>query len=1183
MSLRILIGRAGSGKTGCCLNEITEHLKKAPNGSPLLYIVPEQAAFQAEFNLAILPGLNGIIRAQALSFKRLAWKIMLETGGRSRLFIDDSGKSMVFRKIMEKHQSRFKIFQNASEQRGVLDNLVQFFNERKRSCVTLNEMAAVKEKLNESPLLVQKIEELIILMGEAENELEKKYLDSEDYLKLLAGSIHKSTSLKDARVWIDGFYGFTNLELEVLEQLIKNLPAVTVALTLDKDYSPKDDIAELNPFYPTATVCQQLQSIAWKHNIEVKKELFPSPGFSRFENNSPLYYLEQHLNTYPVKPYSDDSCLPVNLIAAADRRQEIEAAARKISKLARSGYRYRDIAVIVSSMEQYEDYISTVFQDYDIPYFLDQKRDLTHHPLVEFIRSALEVVTRNWTYEAVFRCLKTDFLLDYGLSAEGCKDVDLKNKVDKLENYVLALGIQGQHLWLREEPWFFSLSDDLEEEKDSSMKKEEKEFLQQINEVRRIITAPLKIFQDYLQAAATVEEKTRAVFYLLNEAHVYEQLQRWSEEANLAGDAEKAREHLQAYKSVIDVLDQVVEIMGEEKVSTDFYADVMETGLENLRLSMVPPSLDQVEVGDFQRSRCENVKYTFFVGLNEGLLPSKPQKNVIFTEKEKETLLDQDMEVSTSDRRELLDQQFLIYMALTRAYEGLFLSYSMSDEEGRTILPSLLVHRIKEIFPSLEEELFPLNSVATGREEDTAEIINSLLHPREALSRLLFNLKKWKNGEHVHPLWWDVYNWFCSNEEWKEQARRAINGVFYNNRELPLSRNTSRKLYGQNIQTSITALEKYNACPFSHFVAYGLRLQERERYTLKIPDIGRFFHVILRNLTRSLMEEGRDFSDLSSSECYGLTAQEVERLLPRVQGEILLSSRRYRFIAEKIKTVVGQAVQFLSFQSQKTEFTPIEAELTFSKNGQLPPLAVDLGSGNTLQLVGRIDRVDGARDEKNTLYTRIVDYKSGRTNLKLGDIYYGLSLQMLAYQEAVLYWSNYWLGERVKPAGLLYFQVHSPIINGNKVLSSEEIQNELSKHYKMRGLVLADFNAVYLMDNTLSSGYSQVIPVGLSNKGTFYKNSSVLQEDKFELVRSYFWNFVQNCGRGISAGNVDISPYRSGSRKACRFCEALEVCQFDPLFQGNSYRLLKSGRVEEVLSWMEDYVQHITDNLSPNI
>ena len=1266
MGLRLVLGRAGSGKSKLCQEEIVRELKERPDGYPLIYIVPEQATFQEEYALTTAPGLGGTIRAQVLSFRRLAWKVMQEVGGGKRFFIDDTGKGMVLRKVLEKQRGRLRVFRHAGEQAGALENLVQLYNELKRSCIPVSLLREIFQKRVDAggadlpSLFQEKMSDLLLILEEAEKELAGLYIDTEDYLNLLAELLPRSVYITGAEVWVDGFYGFTNQEYAVLEGLLGRCRGVTVTASLDRFRSSEEVLDELDPFYPAALTCRKLQQLADRCRVPLEKVILGKGFLPRFTGNPELAHLEQKLHSYPAIPYNGEiSCL--TLAAAPNRRCEVESLAREMIRRSRDeGYRWRDMAVIVSELDEYRDTLTTVFGDYHIPFFLDQKRPVIHHPLVEFIRSSMEVANRSWRYDAVFRCIKTEFLLP----AAGDENLRRywRERADRLANYVLACGIQGK-LWLQDDPWEYLVRDTLEEEGDEGEKLSagEQAFLQQINETRRKVSEPLLHFQENFRQAATVKEKTAALYGLLQEAGVWERLESWSEEALEKGDAERAREHLQVYRGIVELMDQLAEIMGEEKISSALYARILETGMESLRLSMVPPSLDQVLVGNVERSRSGHVRLVYLLGVNDGALPSRPREDGIFSEEERETIRNWGLDSAPGSRRRLLDEQFLIYMVLTRASSGLWISYPLADEEGRALLPSTLVARLKQIFPSLEETLLSgepdgehaadvdnvdsddgVDNVgnvhldldekvlgvkvdasnisadifeAAGNDAVTASAMDIvidmeadrdvgadagdadlaaayLLHyiatPRRTLSHLSVQLGRLKKGAGMHPLWWDVYNWFARREGWREPGKRLLGGIFHENRERPLRPETGLELYGKHLRASVSRLERFRSCPFSHFVSHGLRLKERRIYRLEAPDIGRFFHAALHNFAVSLEELGLEWGETGSEECLRLVHREVERLLPRLQKEILLSSSRYRYLALKLRNTVARTVLVLSEHARRSSFKPVGLELSFGTPGTpgvpggLPALVLGLDNGCKVEMAGRIDRVDLAHDDEGKAYLRVIDYKSGRTDLKLPDIYYGLSMQMLVYLDILLTHALQWLQEEALPAGVLYFRVHTPVINLDEYLPREKIESAIRRCYKMKGKVLEDVNVVRLMDNLLERGYSEIIPAGLTKDGAFYKNSATLSGRRFTLLRGHTRSLIRESALNIMGGRVDIAPYRLGGYKACTYCLYKAVCQFDPLLETNDYRVLKREDDEQIWHRLQRNIEKPDSIEGPN-
>lgn len=675
------------------------------------------------------------------------------------------------------------------------------------------------------------------------------------------------------------------------------------------------------------------------------------------------------------------------------------------------------------------------------------------------------------------------------------------------------------------------------------------------------MAAPLGDFQQEFKEAANVRGKTAALFRLLENISAEKRLEFWSREDLKKGSLEEARQHAQVYNGVIDMFEQLVELMGEMDLSARQFSQVLETGLDSLSLGLVPPSLDGVMVGDIERTRLEETCCVFILGANDGILPARLVEESILTEEERKDLEKAGIELAPSVRVRLLEQQFLIYMAFTRPSALLWVSYPRSDEEGQALMPSLLIAHLRDLFPFLQERFLQSGPV----ENNFLEALPYLVRPRQTLSLLAVQLSRWKEGLNIGSFWWDVYNWYARGEQLSELGTRILGGLFYRNAEPPINREISRKLYGEQWKTGISRLEMYRACPFSQFLSYGLRLRQRKLYRLESMDIGRFFHMALRNVILSIQEKEIDFSSLDEEECLLIVGEVVDELVPKLQKEILLSSNRYLHLALRLKSTVGHTVLKIVEHFRRSQFRPVGVEVPFGRGEILPSLELELGDGGRVEIMGRIDRIDLARDGEGRAYLRVIDYKSGDLKLHPAELYHGLSLQLLTYFDIALAASPKWLKEDILPAGIFYFRIHAPLVDAKNILTSEQLAEELLKRYRMVGRCLADPSVARLMDTGLEKGYSPVLPVGLSTKGDLYKNSNVFSQEQFDFFRRRIRFILQESVKEIAEGRVGIHPYQLGKQKACAYCIFKEVCQFDSTLGENNYYLLQ--KLDEETIW----------------
>jgi ATP-dependent helicase/nuclease subunit B len=1144
LSLRFILGRAGTGKTYTCLEEIRNKLKRSPDGPFLIFLAPEQATFQTE--RALVSGLQGMIRAQALSFRRLAWHVLHEAGGIARVHISELGKQMLLRKLLITHREQLKVFHRTAVHPGFIQYLADIVREIKQYGITGSQLLPAITFLSKDKgqqLLAGKLSDLNLLCTRLEEHLGGRYIDPDDYLDLLAGRLPASGTVRGSEIWIDGFAGFTPQEYKVIEQIMQVAGKVNIALCLDSR-TIGESLEENDYFYPTRETLNKLEAIAVKTGTHVEPPLTlddcPPP---RFHHVPAIAYLEENFFR-PESGPARESAAGIKLVAAANRRAEVEGVAREIIHLCREkSYRWRDISVVLRQVDTYRTLISTVFDDYGIPFFIDIRREAGHHPLVELIRAALEIVTAGWNYDSVFRYLKTDLA-----------PVE-REDVDTLENYVLAHGIKGSR-WTDSADWEYRRCYTLSgQEEIPGVPEVEKLAL--INRIRQAATRHLIEFQKKAQCSLKVRELTSALFELLINLDVPGQLEKWSEQARAGGGLETAQEHVQIWSAVVELFDQLVESLGDERIDLKDYLKIVEAGLESIRLGLIPPGLDQVLVASLDRSRNPDVRACFVLDVNDSILPARFDPKGVFTDPEREYLESVGITLAPAGRRRLFNEQFLVYIALTRCSEYLWLSYSLADEEGRALMPSPVIQRVKKIFPDLKEIYLPIYPPG-NRDQDLQFIVNA----QRVLAYLVSQLREFKNEGAILPLWWSVYDWLVQQPDLQDRCRRILAGLFYTNQEPPLPADLSLSLYGNPLRTSISRCERYYACPFAHFLAHGLKLKERPVYTLQRPDMGEFYHACLKLFVQSASGEEQDWSKMSREQCAQLADRAVENVAPLLRNEILLSSARYRYLATRLRKTVERAAWTLSTHARRSLFRPLAVELSFAPRGQLSALTLPLAGEWTMELSGRVDRVDIATFETND-YLRVIDYKSSPTGLNLAEIYYGLQLQLLTYLDVVLSSARRLTGRDALPAGVLYFTVADPVITAPKALTPPEAEKEIMKKLKMKGLILAEPDVVRLMDNEIS-GYSDLVPAGLKKDGSLYSNSSVVDLQQLTALRRYLRKSLVSAGEKILTGAVEIKPYRYRNRTACRYCSFEPVCLFDPLISGNNYRSITGLSTEEI-------------------
>lgn len=788
MSVRLLIGRSGSGKSTLIRNEMTSMLREEPLGKPMLLLVPEQSSFASEHALLTEAGngIQGSVRAQVMGFHRLAYLVMQETGGSALVPVTEEGKKMLLYKIIRRRKDELSLFKDSGDQLGFVDRLNTLFTELKQYGNDTRSVPEQLERMNaageSTPILRGKLKDISLIYEDFERELTLKYIDGEDTLRMLAEQIAESSLVRGADIWMDGYRRFTPHEYKVVEQLMLHASSLTVALTCNRSYESGQLPHELDLFHPSAATYVKLKGMADELMIETQTQLLrpdPPPRFkerpalayleANFEYRTGLRNQEQRMRLQQLREqWTEEQPEGIKLYAAANRRAELEGAVREMRRLARDeGARYREMALFVRHIEDYESWVEPIFKQYEVPVFLDQRRSVLHHPLVELIRASLDIVQRRWRYEDVFRAVKTDLLLplDGRVSRE---------EMDRLENYVLACGIQGSR-WTDGRPWQAvpSLSLELEEQERNRRRDETLDLMELC---RDVIVTPLRAFEKRVGKARTALEKCEAVYLLLEDAEIGHKLDAFIHQAEEAGNPEQAKEHRQVWDAVLELLDQIVEMMGDERLDTSLFAGVLETGLAEFRMGLVPPALDQVLVGNTDRTRVTGIQHAFVLGMNEGVMPAVFHEDGVLNEQERTALNERGVELAPDMTRRLLDERFLAYTALTSAGRSLWMSYAVTDEEGKSLLPSELVRHVRQLFPSLDERPlagYPLPGDAWTTQWEYAS------HPSEALPQLIAQLRQWRRGGDILSPWWEVYNWYASQQgREKDKLRQLLTSLF---------------------------------------------------------------------------------------------------------------------------------------------------------------------------------------------------------------------------------------------------------------------------------------------------------------------------------------------------------------------------------------------------------------------
>jgi len=1142
MSLRLIYGRAGSGKSSFCLNDIKEKLNDGKNTS-LILVVPEQFTLQAEKNLVKAIGSGGIMRVEVLSFRRMAYRVFNEVGGVVRRHINSAGKCMLIYKIIDNMKDELSIFTNAVRQKGFVSVVSKLIAELKRYNVTPQDLAEVSEKVRQEELLKNKLNDITAIYDDFENRLHKKYIDADDDFTELAKKINCSDYLNGAEIWIDEFTGFTPQEYKVIEELLRVARRINICLCSDC-LEGNCDIDGTDVFAPVRRTATKLMSIAKKSNIAIETPVCLSSEMGRFKNSREIEHLEKNFFSYPYNIYNKKTA-DVRIFMASNIYSEVEDTARDIISLCRDrGMRFKDIAVVTGNLEAYEGLIRSIFSEYGIPFFIDMKRDISDHPLVKLILSTMEILGNNWSYESVFRYLKT------GLTGIDLEDIDI------IENYVLAFGIRGSR-WTQQEPWEYRINNDFEARE---MNEYEKSTLKRVNGIRAKVISPLVNFSLKVKGKRSAKEICTALYKFLCDIGVPERIEGLTEEFKVSGQLELAVEYSQVWNIVMEVFDQIVEVAGDESMSLERFSKILQIGFGEYKVGLIPLALDQVLVGSIDRSKSHEIKALYILGVNDGVFPAASNNEGILSDRDREILRSYGIELAHDTRTRGFEEQHLIYTALTTAGNYLRLSYPAADHEGRTLRPSIIISRLRKLFPAINEH----SDIIEANSDD--ELLNMICSPKPTFNRLVCAIRRRVDGIAINNLWWDVLKWYNGNSEWTEKCHMMLSGISYSNQVGFVNPDRTRKLYGSPVYTSISKLEAFRSCPFSFFVQYGLKAKERKIFKLEPPDIGIFMHCVIDKFSRRIADKGISWRTLEKDWCSTEVSRIVDELLANVRGSVFNSTKRYMYLSQRLKRVLARAVWLIAEHIKRSSFEPLGYEVTFSENGEFPPITIELPSGEKINLTGRIDRIDTMTTEEGT-YLRIIDYKSGKKDFSLSDVYYGLELQLITYMDAIWEKGGKSITKPISPGGMLYFRIDDPIIRAGREASDEDIEKALMKELKMDGLLLADVKLIKEMDREID-GYSLIIPARI-NKGDILGKSSAATLEQFELLKKHARKLLAEIGNEMMRGNISIKPYKKRGFTSCSYCRYTSICHFDTAFKNNTYTLLNDLKEQEVWEMMK--------------
>ena len=1140
MALQFYFGASGAGKSKKLHKGIIDASQKHPETNYLL-IVPDQFTMQTQMDLVVEHPRHAIMNIDVLSFGRLTHRILEEVGADQMPVLDDTGKSLVLRKVAQGEMEKLTVIGSHLHKIGYVHEVKSAISEFMQYGIGMKELEELTDYARSRGALYYKLQDLGVLYQAFQEYIRTRFITTEETLDRLREALPKSKIIKNSVVAFDGFTGFTPIQSRVIEELIRLTKRVIVSLTIDERENPYQPAGEQRLFYLTQkTVADLLKRMQAVDAVEEKavwcRERIGGQ-FPRFADNPELSHLERNLFRYPIVPYEGE-VKRIHLMEASTPREELRQTCIAIRKLMQesaktgAGLCYRDIAVVTGNMEVYGRDAGEEFAKFGIPIYLDQTRGILGNPFAAYLRSALQIVLQDFSFEAVFHYLRT------GLAGFAREDVD------RLENYVRRFGIRGRKRW---GSLFIYKEEDKEGEEAAILQ------LEAYNAMRERLMEQLA---PLLMPLKTAGEMVRAVYEFLTANEAQKKLAALERTFKQEKDLARAKEYGQIYPLVIDLLDQIEGLLREEEMDLKEFADILDSGLTEIGVGTIPQNVDRILVGDIERTRLNQVKALFFLGINDGNIPKGAGSGGIISDIDREFLRESSLELAPSPRQQMYIQRLYLYLNMTKPSGELYLSYARVGTDGRSLRPAYLVDLMHKLFPAL-----------LVRQPEMAPAAEQLVNGTDGVSLMADMLREYAAGRLAADEQRQLYTFYHTyhrDPRYQDEVDRLLETAFYRYQDTPLSAMVTRALYGAVLHNSVSRLEKYAACAYAHFLQYGLALRERGDYSFEAVDMGNVFHGVLEIFSAKLEQKGYTWFDFPKVEAVQMVEEAIEAYTADYGETILYSNARNRYLLKRIARILNRTVETLQTQLRKGAFMPERFEMSFSVLEDLDALNIALNEQEKMRLRGRIDRVDTCETE-DKVYVKVIDYKSGDRKFDLAALYYGLQLQLVVYMNAAVEIEQKKHPDKsIVPAAMLYYHIADPIVEDGADLTPEQINVKLLQELKMTGIVNENDEAVRLLDTEFTDK-SDILPLERKKDGSFSAYSSVISEEDMQTVSNYVNHKIRQLGNEIMQGTISVNPYEQNGNQACTYCAYRSVCGYDTRMEGYQARKLPKMRQNEAM------------------
>lgn len=1117
MSVRFLLGASGSGKSRQIYNEIIQASIKEPERNFYL-IVPEQYTMEAQRELVTMHPAGGMMNIDAIGMNRLAYRVFDELGISTGQVLEDFGKSMLIKKILCEQQDTLQVYGNYYDKLGFVDEMKSMMSEIFQYNIKQDTIDEIMEQIPEDSVVAGKMQDIRHIYEEFEAFAGERYIVAEQLVELLTRHVGQSKLVCGSSLYFDGFTGFTPVQLELVEKLMTCADDLTFSFTLDDRDQKYEHIKDYELFYLTKTTIKKLTEAAAAAGVEIESPVvLPGTINYRLGENRELFFLERNLFRSPYQKWKQP-LERIHLTATGDAQDEIVFVASTIRRLVREeGYRYKDIAIVAGDLEQASHIYERVMEEYEIPVFIDANACLKANPCAETIRSVLAVLADDFSYDSVFRFLKA------GMTDLSFEDIEL------LENYALKRGVRGYSRWNR------AVSENYEKTSPVNVEEIRQAFMKMFGDIRKVFADKKAVTKDYVEA----------LYDFLLQIHVYEKLEARKNELYEENRINEGDAYGQIFEKTVRLFDKIAELLGDTKMSVKEFYEIVDTGLSDIEVGVVPPTVDRVLIGDITRSRLNHIKVLFFTSVNDGIVPKAPKKGRILSDRDRDILSGCGLELAPSDKQNSYIEQFYIYTILTKPSDHLYISYHKLSASLESMRPSYLLGRISSIFPSLQAEEY---DAASCMPDTVNRSLRRILRTEEddsedAESRILTRI--------------------LTEKGFARELTAIYKGRTYRNVAEQLPPETIALLYGRYLHASVSKLELYARCGFAYFLKYGLRLKEREMYQVDVRNVGVILHSVMEGLFKQVRDtRNNDWENFPEDERMLMVTELVNRAAEESAGDFFEDNARNAYMLQMIERMAQTSADMLQKHIRLGSMKPGMLEKTFdSAKDEVGSYLFELPNQIRMSINGKIDRVD-VEEEDGTVYIKVIDYKSSTRKLSLEEVLNGEQLQLVTYS-AIAYEIEKMIypDKNIQIAGLLYYSFDDPVIEIEsseidtdteqpEFSDQEKLDAERMEKMKLQGFVNESPAVIQKMDHTCN----QSLPVKLDKNGDIKKSENVVSADQIRTIMELTRENIEELGSQIAEGKIAIEPYKNKSNTGCDYCEFKNICHFDVKNGGNQYR-----------------------------